>query len=298
MLVLFALLLFAGPANNAQAPVVSAPARQEGGQQQQDILADLRQRNIEIQFTGNKVFSNEGLLDLLAHDAPKAVQYLTEDVKDEEKMDYGLRFIRYCLAAQGYLRAQVGRPSVEPTEHGYRLVVPIREGALYRIGQIKINGAVVFTVAQIRDILAFKEGDLASGEIIYQGIFERLKQAYGDRGYIQFSAAPDPTFQRAPRGAMESTVDYEITIDEGKLFTVQSIEFAGNDTVPDEVLRAALRLKVDQPCSVKLLAESIDRLNDLGLFALIDKERDVDFKQNEEAGLIKIVIKLRERSQP
>jgi outer membrane protein insertion porin family len=298
MLFLLALLLSIYPTLPAQDPVTVALAPQENAPQQQDILADLSRRNIEIQFTGNKLFSNQELLDLLARDDPRALQYLTEDVKDNEKIDYSLRLIRNCLAAQGYLRAKASRPSIEQLEHGYKIVVPIHEGARYRVGQIKIADAAVFTSAEIRNMLGFQEGDVARGEIIYRGIYERLKQAYGTKGYIQFSAEADPTFHRPLPGASEGTVDFAITLDEGKAFTVQAIEFRGNDTVPEGVLRAALRLQVGQTYSSKLMEESIDSLNDLDLFARLDKDRDIGFESDEKAGLVKLIFDFRAKNQP
>ena len=210
-------------------------------------------------------------------------------------MDVGLNLIRNCLAVHGYLQAKAGTAEVERTSRGHKITVSVAEGALYRIGKIEIEGAKLFTPERIKEGLGLKRGDVANGEIIYDAFFVRLAGDYRDQGYLQYSADPEPTFQQEP-GVPEGIVDYLVTVDEGKCFILREVQFAGNATTRDSVLRAALRLREGKPFSQRLFEESVKNLNDLNLFELIDKEKDVDYVADEERSQVTLKIKVKEKN--
>jgi len=260
-----------------------------------DILAELRERGIEIAFTGNQIFSTYQLLDLFARHCPSAIDLLTRNVNNPETPEFGVRLIRNCLAAQGYLQAKLGTAQIESTAGGHKITVPVEEGALYRIGKIEIEGAKLFTPEQIGAMINLEKGDIANGEAIYEALFERLTRAYHDKGYLHYSADPEPTFHLEP-GAQEGVVDYLVNIDEGKCFVLREVQFAGNATTRDSILRAALRLRDGKPFSQRLLEASVKNLNELNLFEWIDQGKDVDYTLDEKRTGVILTIKVREKN--
>jgi outer membrane protein assembly factor BamA len=92
-------------------------------------------------------------------------------------------------------------------------------------------------------------------------------------------------------------VDLDVSITEGKQFTVRSITFEGGTRALRDVLRRALLLNEREIYNQSLFEASIEKINELGLVALVDKDRDVDLKagKDEESTEVDIVIHVKDR---
>jgi outer membrane protein insertion porin family len=97
--------------------------------------------------------------------------------------------------------------------------------------------------------------------------FENLKQLYGNLGYVNFLPEPVVDFDEQQR-----VVNLTVNIDEGPQFTVNSISFTGNTTIPDDVIRREILLKEGEVFNASLLYLSLSRLSQLGFFEEIGIE--------------------------
>jgi outer membrane protein assembly factor BamA len=86
-------------------------------------------------------------------------------------------------------------------------------------------------------------------------------------------------------------VDINLDIDEGRRFNIRRIEFFG-DRGPDQVLRGTMLIKEDEIFRRKNLVESIKKLNDMGLYDLIDHDQDVELLTDTESPTLDIRIRL------
>ncbi|PYS93932.1 MAG: outer membrane protein assembly factor BamA [Acidobacteria bacterium] len=275
-----------------------------------------RVRVVEIEFEGNQVFKGKQLRGAMKYvkEAGLLSRFQGKDILDREKLDADLRLIRNYMASKGYLQGRAGEPRVESVgprrtgfilplpllssvDEGLRVTIPIIEGRLYRLGDLKIEGNSIFSEERIKALLGLKQGDVASGERVYKAFFEDLKKAYGNNGFIQYVPDPEPTFKDNPTNPKEGIVDYAVTIEEGKQFSLRRLEFQGNTFTRDYVLRREVVLNEGDIYNQGYLEFSILRLNQLGFFDPIDKEKDVDFRQNEERGEVDVTIKVNERGR-
>ena len=80
-------------------------------------------------------------------------------------------------------------------------------------------------------------------------------------GYINFTSIPNTTFDEEKK-----LVFLDIDVDEGKQFYVRRIEFQGNTTTRDKVIRREIVLEEGQVYNQRLWELSILRLNQLGYF--------------------------------
>jgi outer membrane protein insertion porin family len=154
--------------------------------------------------------------------------------------------------------------------------VSVEEGRLFRVGRINIEGNVLFSEQQIRSVIGLKTGDVANGEEIGKALYENLKKYYGVQGYIQYEADVQPTFREDPQKPGEGIADFNVSITEGRQFTVRSIKFKGGTRALRDVLRRALLLNERDIYNQALFEESIEKINELGLVATLDKDKDVD----------------------
>ena len=126
--------------------------------------------------------------------------------------------------------------------------MPIEEGERYRLGNITFkNNKAITNNAALRSLFPMKDGDIFSREKIAKGL-ENLRKAYGEAGYINFTSVPDTKFDDEKK-----TVNLEIDVDEGKQFYVRRIEFQGNTTTRDKVIRREMALEEGQIYNSRLL---------------------------------------------
>jgi len=242
-----------------------------------------------VRFEGNKIFQSQELEARVG----KCVSDYTggHDGYNGQIFDVCVRRLSDYLRSRGHLQASFAEPTKEFSERGLVLTIPVKEGLVYRLGDISIEGAESIAPADVREMLCLKRGDIVSGELVGRWLFEDLKKKYGQLGYIEFTAEVEPDFKSSTKPASDGIVDFKVTIEEGRQFRVHSIKFQGSG-FPHSELISVLRIRAGEVFNQSLFEESINELNKLGRFDFIDKDRDTDFRTDEEEALVDIVIKL------
>ena len=276
-----------------------------------------RVRVVEIQFEGNQVFSDGALRGAMKYvkEAGLITRFKGSDILDREKLDVDLRLVDNYMRSKGYLQARHGEPRVESigprrtgfpvlplpflssVDEGLRVTVPIIEGKIYRLGEFKVEGNSIFSEDQIRAVIGLNKGDVANGEKVSKGLFENLKKFYGNQGFIEYTAEPVPTFKDNPQNPNEGIVDFAVTIEEGKQFTLRRLEFIGNTFTRDNVLRREVLINEGDIYNDGYWEYSVVKLNQLGYFNPIDKDKDVDRKTNDEEASVDLTLKVSERGR-
>jgi outer membrane protein insertion porin family len=196
----------------------------------------------------------------------------------------------------GYVAAAVGEPRLrfddERTGKKPRkdatLVIPITEGEQYRLGTVMFEGLTVFPPEVVRPVFKVETGDVYRESRIEKG-YLKLREAYGSRGYFQWTARTD----RRPDPARK-VVDVTLVMEEDKKYSVGKIAFVGNLTTRDKVLRREVYLNEGAVFDTEALKLSIRRINQLGYFKpmegapeigqseLGEDKLDVTFKVEEQ----------------
>src|SRR5208337_843738 len=118
--------------------------------------------------------------------------------------------------------------------------------------------------------------------------------AYGEFGYINYTGVPNTTFDDDKKLAF-----LEIDIDEGKQFTVRRIEFQGNTTTRDKVIRREMVLEEGGVYNSRLWELSLQRLNQLSYFDQLkpDDPNVSDKRLDEKNGLVDLTLKVKEKGK-
>ena len=276
-----------------------------------------RVRVAEIQFEGSKVFKSSKLRDQMKYvkEAGLISRFKDLDILDRQKLDYDLHKVDNYMRSKGYLQARHGEPRIEglgPRRTGFpilplpfissvddtlKITVPIIDGKLYRLGDLKIEGNSIFSEQAIKSIIGLQKGEVANGEALSKALYENLKKYYGQQGFIQYTAEITPTFKENPQNPNEGIADFVVTIDEGKQFTLRRLEFTGNTFTRDNVLRREVLINEGDIYNQGMFEFSITRLNQLGYFNPIDKDKDADYRTNEEEGLVDVTVKVSEKGR-
>ncbi|MGH9915326.1 MAG: BamA/OMP85 family outer membrane protein, partial [Pyrinomonadaceae bacterium] len=275
-----------------------------------------RVRVDEIKFTGNEHFKEGQLRNSMKYVKETGLipRFKSSDILDREKLEQDLHLVGNFMRAKGYLQARTGEPKIESLgekttgffiplpllsskDEALRVTVPVVEGRLYKIGEIKVEGNSIYSEEIIKRVIGLNKGDVADGERISKALYENLKSLYGQAGFIQYTAEPEPDFKDDPQNPTEGIVDFKINIEEGKQFTLRRLEFAGNTFTRDYVLRRAVLVNEGDVYDQRTFEYSVLSLNQLGYFNPIDKDKDVDRRTDDDQGLVDVTLKVTERGK-
>lgn len=273
-----------------------------------------------ITIQGNKVFSATRIIRSMHNSRPIAIPLGFADINlfaktyDRDKLNEDIEVgIEGLYRDHGYFRINVGEPVLKTvkTERngipgpwpliGHKrsirtdITLPLEEGAQYRMGRLIIRSAnldenLYFKPEFLESIFPIKKGQILDTSKIRKAIDDYTK-LYGDYGFIDFTANPVPDVDDATK-----TVNWTLDFDQQKQFYVRRIEFSGNTTTRDKVIRREILLDEGSLFNDRLWELSILRLNQLGYFEEIKKE-NADLKRDTKAGTVDITLKVKEKGK-
>lgn len=229
---------------------------------------------------------------------------------DQAKLDEDKERIRQAYQDVGYFQAKTLEEQVDIQHRGGKgwrlplikmnrpgisadITVPVEEGRLYHLRQMNFQGVKLFRTPEVlmKPLFGMTTGDVFSTDKLRKGI-ENMRKLYGEFGYIDF--VPEPNFDIIPD---TDQIDLTLTADEGRQFFIRRIDFSGNTTTRDKVIRREILLDEGDMFNTKLWDYSILRLNQLGYFEALKKEDAADIKRNPGSNTVDITLKVKERGK-
>ena len=286
-----------------------------------DVEQGNRSRIVEIDFEGNEKFSDGELRNALqlVKETGLISRVKGMDILDMRKLQYDLqKNVRSHMFSKGYFQARIGEPEIvglgvkrtgflpyvtlplpliSSKDDTLKIVIPVTEGKIFRVGELKVEGNSIFSEEQILNYVGLKKGEIADGKRLQEAVYENLKKVYGSSGFVQYNAEFEPDFKDNPANPNEGIVDITITIDEGKQFTLRRLEFTGNTFTRDRVLRREFLINEGDIYNQGYLDISIARINQTQYFDPIDKDQDVETRTDEEQGDVDLIVKVKEKGR-
>src|SRR4030095_1526168 len=99
-----------------------------------------------LDFDGNKIFTKLELLEVANSCLDRSID--DSHPYESAQLDYCLQKVVSRMHERGYLQARLGKTLYEQTENVSKATVPVEEGLLYRVGEIKIENTKVLAPAQ------------------------------------------------------------------------------------------------------------------------------------------------------
>lgn len=280
-----------------------------------------RSRIVDIQFEGNENFSDGELRNALTlvKETGIITRFKGQDILDLRKLEYDLqKNVKAYMFSKGYFQARIGEPEVvglgyrrtgipilkiiplpmiSSKDDTLRIVVPVTEGRIFRVGELKVEGNSIFSEQQILGYIGLKKGEIADGKRLQDAVYEDLKKVYGSQGFVQYTAEFEPDFKDNPANPKEGIADITVRIEEGKQFSLRRLEFTGNTYTRDRVMRREFLINEADIYNQGLLEISVARLNQTQYFDPIDKDQDVEIRTDEEAGNVDLIVKVKEKGR-
>jgi len=270
----------------------------------------------KIKFEGNKNVNSRTLRYAMKNLRPIGVPHsiFLENIfartYDATKLAEDTERVRNEYQNRGYFKANPGDPKTQIHDTGHTgghipllqggpgkavdITMSIEEGERYTLGGITFkNNKAVQNVKGLRAIFPIKDGEVFSKEKVGKGL-EALRKAYGQLGYINFTSIPDTRFDDDKK-----EIFLDIDVDEGKQFYVRRIEFQGNTTTRDKVIRREIALEEGNIYDSRLWELSLQRLNQLGYFdQLKPDDPNITTRQlDEKNGQVDLTLKVHEKGK-
>lgn len=267
----------------------------------------------KIRFEGNHHVSSRKLRASMKNLKPLGIpsSIFLENVFsrtfDASKLEEDAERVRDALQHAGYFKAVVQDPktNLRTINGGFHIplfqkrpakvmdiTIPVEEGAKYKLKGIVFKNSLGFLPpSRLRQLFPIKDGDTFDTHLVGKGI-ENMRKAYGASGYINFAAVPTTDIDEDKK-----LITLNIDIDPGKPFYVRRIEFQGNTTTRDRVIRRELLVQEGQLFNTQAWDVSILRLNQLNYFEPLKPEDDTERKLNEQDGTVDLTVKVKEKSK-
>jgi len=273
----------------------------------------------KIEFTGNHAFSNRKLIRAMRHDRPYAIPlYFTEinvmsKTYDHDKLTEDIQVgIIGLYQDNGYFRVVVLDPiikNVDTKEWRYgiplagrtegkavNITIPIEEGDQYKMGTLRIvssdpDKALSLKKDALEQAFPLKQGDIFSAAKIRKAM-ETYTNIYGQYGFIDFVPQPETEINNQAK-----IIDIIMKFDEGKQYYVRRIDFTGNTTTRDKVIRRQLLIDEGQLFNKRAWELSILRLNQLDYFDKLEADKAAEIKRNPKEGTVDLLLKLKEKGK-
>ncbi|HZI58868.1 MAG TPA: outer membrane protein assembly factor BamA, partial [Verrucomicrobiae bacterium] len=267
----------------------------------------------KIRFTGNKHVNSRTLRTAMKNlhpiGIPKSIflEGVFAKTFDASKLEEDAERVREALQTYGYFKAVVDDPKTQLRDTSSKahipfvqsgkgkvmdITVPIEEGDKYKLKAITFKGnKAILNTTLLRSVFPIKDGETFNKQLIGKGL-DNLRKAYGELGYIDFAPVPTTDIDDEKK---EITLNVEV--EEGKPYFVRRIEFQGNTTTRDRVIRRELLVQEGQVFNSRLWDISVLRLNQLNYFDPLKPEDDTERKLNTQDGTVDLTVKVREKGK-
>jgi outer membrane protein insertion porin family len=306
----------------------------ERGHQYAKVVADIRRvppSSLELTFkidegtkvkvgniniVGNTVFTDKELIRSMKNLHPIGIPYsiffesLFPKTYDSTKLEEDKSRVQNFYQEHGYFVARTTDSTVTMRQilpHGTTIwlirpnkpetvadiSVTVEEGRKYKLSKITFTGVKFFRTpeALMRPLFGMQTGDTFSTAKLRKGL-ENMRKLYGQFGFIDFVAEPDfnPDLN-------SDKIEMSLAVDEGKQFFVRRIDFSGNTTTRDKVIRRELLIDEGDMYNNQLWELSVLRLNQLGYFEQLKPEEAAEIKRDTKTNTVDLIVKVKERGK-
>ncbi|MBU6949927.1 outer membrane protein assembly factor BamA [Hahella sp. HN01] len=221
-----------------------------------------------INFVGNNAFSDDELRDLMQLKLTGFwASIFSSDKYSKQKLNGDLERIRSHYLDNGYIKFSIEstQVSVSPDKEQVFITVNVNEGPQYKIRDIALKGDLKVEEEELRKLIVVKPGDTFSRQLLTV-TSDIISKRLGNDGYTfaSVNAIPEPHD--------DNTASVTFYVEPGRRTYVRRVNFSGNTSTSDEVLRQEMVQMESAAASTDLIEASKSRLERLGFFKTVTVE--------------------------
>jgi outer membrane protein insertion porin family len=220
---------------------------------------------LHINIVGNQAFSDEELIELMELKMPSFWSVFTSDDKySKEKLSGDLERLRSFYLDNGYIKFAIEstQVSISPHKEDVFITINISEGPLYTLKDFELKGELILEKEDLEKLVIIKPGDVFSRQKLTTSS-DLISRALGAEGYTYANV------NAIPEAHDDYTASVIFFVDPGKRNYVRRINFRGNTSTRDEVLRQEMIQMEGGSASTDLIEGSKGKLERLGFFSSV-----------------------------
>ncbi len=221
---------------------------------------------VDINIIGNSHFTDKQIRDEFALKESSWTRLLSKsDRYAQEKLAASLENLKALYQNDGYVRFSVDNAilNISEDKSSVFIEVSLTEGDQYQFGDINFLGEPKFASEELDQLVTFASTDKYS-QAELDATTAALKNRYGNEGYYLAQIRPVPRINDETK-----VVDIDYYIDPARPIYVRRINFNGNITTKDEVLRREMRQLEGALASNEKIQLSRTRLMRTGFFKTV-----------------------------
>jgi outer membrane protein insertion porin family len=243
-----------------------------------------------INVVGNEVYTDDDLIDLFELKTTGWFSFFRGDDKySKEKLTSDLERLSSYYLDRGYLLFSIDstQVAVSPNKDEVYITANVTEGGKFTVSEVGLSGDLVLPEEDLNRFLVVQPEQVYSQQLV-TATEDYLTRRLGNEGYNFAKVTGMPDIDEEA-----NTVVMKFFIDPGKRTYVRRVNFAGNVTTMDDVLRREMRQMESAPASSSAIEQSRIRLERLGFFKTATVETtevpgsddliDVDFSVEEQS---------------
>jgi outer membrane protein insertion porin family len=223
----------------------------------------------EMNLVGNHLFPDKKLLQLFTlGPKPWYAFFSSRDKYSKQQLAGDLESLRNFYQDQGFLEFTIDstQVSISPDKERIYITVNITEGKKYTVTGFKLAGTFVVPEKDLSDLISVKAGSVFSRKEVTEST-KKMSDRLANDGYAfaNVNAIPDVDKDK-------SQVSFTFFVDPGRRVYVRRINFSGNVTTRDEVLRREMRQMEGGWYNAEKIQRSRVRMQRLGFFDDVNVE--------------------------
>ncbi len=234
-----------------------------------DISEGVAARIKQINIVGNEDLDEDDLLDQFKLSTPTLLSFFTNvDQYSKQKLGADLESLRSFYLDNGYINFNIEstQVSITPDKKDIYITVNIDEGEQFIVSEVTLSGDLIVPEESLFEVVDIHQGDLFSRQYV-TSTTKNITDVIGNEGYAFANVNAIPEINNE-----NNSVKLSFFIDPGKRVNVRRINFSGNDTTRDEVLRREMRQLEGGWISTTKVERGKVRLQRLGFFKDVNVE--------------------------
>jgi len=221
-----------------------------------------------INIIGNSQVPDEELLELMELELNGFwSSVFGSDQYSKQKLNGDLERIRSYYLDNGYIKFSIEstQVSVSPDKEQVYITINLNEGPLYKIREVLLKGDLKVAESELRSLIEVEPGDVFSRQKLTR-TSDVISRRLGAEGYTfaSINAIPEPY--------QDNTATITFYVEPGNRAYVNRINFRGNVTTSDQVLRQEMVQMEAAAASTDKIEASKARLERLGYFKSVSVE--------------------------
>jgi outer membrane protein insertion porin family len=244
---------------------------------------------IQINFTGNTVFSDEELQEQIQlKDDVAWWNFFSNQQYQKQKLEADIETIKTYYHNHGYIRFKLNSTQVSISQDMKFVYVTmnISEGEQYSISEVRLIGNLLNQKEQLQQKVTVKAGDLYTAAAVTESQTQ-IKKHFSSQGYARPMVKTIPDIND-----VDKTVVINMNVNPGNRVYVRKVHIQGNDKTKDAVIRREIRQLEGAWYNESKLELSKFRLLRLGIFDNVDTRI---VSTTEAENYIDIIVEIKEK---